>query len=302
MDLPPPTPRTGEVLVRMAAAGVNPLDWKIAEGFYDGHRAHVFPLVLGVDGSGTVEALGAGVSRFALGDRIFGQFLDDPVGIGTFADFATVRESIGVSHFPSTVDPVEAAAIPTAGMTALTALDRLELGAGSTLLVVGASGGVGSFATQLAAAWGIHVLVAARPTSADRLRSLGAQEFVDVSAEGLLERVRRIHPGGVDGILDLVSDRAGFARVATLARPGGRAATTVHVVDPNAPLTSGVLVFNADLAPSAALLDRLLQEVSSRHLHPPVERRIPLSEAPAALVESRSGRSIGKTVVVIAPK
>lgn len=301
MDLPRPTPRNGEVLVRIAAAGVNPLDWKIADGIYDGRRAHVFPLVLGIDGSGTVEALGADVTRFRSGDRIFGQFLDDPVGIGTFAEFATVPESIGVSHFPSTLDPVEAAALPTAGMTALSALDRLELGAGSTLLVVGASGGVGSFATQLAAARGIRVIAATRPPSAGRLRSLGAQETIDVNPDGFLERVHETHPRGVDGVLDLISDRSRFAHVATLVRPGGRAATTAHVADTEAAPTNGVLVFNADLAPSSELLERLLQQMTAGRLQAPVERRIPLSEAPRALAESRSGRATGKTVVVVAP-
>lgn len=301
MDLPRPSPRKGEALVRIAAAGVNPLDWKIADGIYEGRRAHVFPLVLGVDGAGTVETVGAGVARFRAGDRIFGQFLDEPVGIGTFADFATVPESIGVSTFPDTLDPVEAAAVPTAGMTALSALDPLALEAGSTLLVVGASGGVGSFATRLAASRGIRVVAAARPASADRLRSLGAEEFVDVSLDGWVEHARRIHPRGVDGVLDLMSDPSGFARVATLARPGGRAATTVHSADPNAPPTNGVRVFNVDLTPSAVLLDRLLHEMISRRLRAPVERRIPLSEVPAALAESRSGRAIGKTVVVVAP-
>jgi NADPH:quinone reductase-like Zn-dependent oxidoreductase len=301
MDLPRPTPRKGEVLVRIAAAGVNPIDWKIADGLYDGQRAHVFPLVLGVDGAGTVDSVGAGVSRFRPGDRIFGQFLADPVGFGTFADFATVPESIGVSHFPSPVDPVAAAAIPTAGMTALAALDHLDLEAGSTLLVVGASGGVGSFATQLAAARGVHVIAAARPASADRLRALGAQEFVDVRPEGLLQRVRGIHPQGVDGILDMISDRSRFAEIATLARPGGRAATTIHAADTSAAPRKGVLLFNADLTPSAPLLDRLLQEIIARRLPVPVERKIPLAEAPAALAESRSGRAIGKTVVLVAP-
>jgi NADPH:quinone reductase-like Zn-dependent oxidoreductase len=301
MDLPQPSPRKGEVLVRIVAAGVNPLDWKIADGFYDGRRAHVFPLVLGVDGSGTVEAVGTGVVRFRPGDRIFGQFLDDPVGIGTFAEFATVPESIGVSHFPSDFDPVEAAAVPTAGMTALTALDRLELGTGSTLLVVGASGGVGSFATQLAAARGIHVVAAGRAASADRLRLLGAREFVDVSPDGLVDRVRGLHPRGVDGVLDLMSDRSRFARVASLVRPGGRAATTVHAADTEAALTNGALVFNVDLTPSSTLLDRVLQEMMARRLRVPVERRIPLSDAPVALEESRSGRAAGKTVIVVAP-
>jgi NADPH:quinone reductase-like Zn-dependent oxidoreductase len=301
MDLPRPSPRPGEVLVQMAAAGVNPFDWKIIDGMFDGRRPHVFPLVLGVDGAGRVEAVGAGVSRFRPGDPIFGQFLHDPVGVGTFAEFATVPESIGVSQFPSDLGPVEAAALPTAGMTALDSLDRLELAVGSTLLVVGASGGVGSFATQLAAARGIRVIAVARPASTDRLRALGAREIVDASSEDLVERVRAVQPDGFDCVLDMVSDRSRFARMAALVRPGGRIATTVFVADPPPAQARGVLAINIDLKPSSALLDRLVQETVTRHLRVPVERRVPLSEAPEAIAESRSGRAAGKTVIVVCP-
>jgi len=299
MDLPRPSPRRGEVLVRMAAAGVNPFDWKIIDGIFEGRRPHVFPLVLGVDGSGTVEAVGEGVTRFRVGEPIFGQFLHDPVGIGTFAEFATVPESIGVSHFPSALDPVGAAALPTAGMTALDGLDRLELVAGSTLLVVGASGGVGSMATQLAAARGVHVIAVARPKSFDRLRSLGARETVDASSEDLLDQVRKAHPDGLDGVLDVMSDRARFDLLVSLVRPGGRAATTVFVADPPAAQTRGVLAINVDLQPSSTLLDRLVAETVARHLRVPVEHRISLAEGPAAVAESRSGRAAGKTVIVL---
>jgi NADPH:quinone reductase-like Zn-dependent oxidoreductase len=302
MELPRPSPRAGEVLVRMSAAGVNPYDWKILDGIFEGRRPHVFPLVLGVDGSGTVEAAGPEVTRFRRGDSIFGQFLHDPVGTGTFAEFATVPQSNAVSQFPREIDPVEAAALPTAGMTALDALDRLDLEAGSTLLVVGASGGVGSFATQLAAVRGIRVVAAARPAAAQRLRSLGAQEFVDVSAEDLFDRARAIQPRGFDGLLDVMSDRSRFAKVVTLVRPRGRAATTVYAVDPDAARATGVVAFNIDLQPSSALLDRVVTETVNHHLRVPVERRIPLAEAPTAIEESRSGRASGKTVVVLSPR
>jgi len=301
MNLPRPSPRGGEVLVRMAAAGVNPFDWKIIDGLFDKRRPHVFPLILGVDGAGTVEAVGDGVARFRPGDAIFGQFLHDPVGIGTFAEFATVPESIGVSHVPSALSPIEAAALPTAGMTALDALDRLELAVGSSLLVVGASGGIGSWVTQLAAARGLRVIAAARPGSADRLRELGAQEIVDPSSGDLVDRVRDGHPQGLDGVLDVMSDRAQFARLVALVRRGGRAATTVYVADPEAAGRSGVLAINVDLQPSSSLLDRLVQETVTRHLRVPVERRVPLAEAPAAVAESRSGRAAGKTVIVVPP-
>jgi NADPH:quinone reductase-like Zn-dependent oxidoreductase len=299
MDLPASAPGAGEVLVRLAAAGVNPFDWKIIDGIFDGRRPHRFPLIVGIDGAGWVTELGPGVSRFRVGDPIVGQFLHDPVGIGTFAEFATVPESIGVSKFPPELSPVAAAALPTAGMTAVDALERLGLSAGSTLLVVGASGGVGSIATQLAASRGVRVVVVARASSATRLRSLGAAEFLEYVPDTLVERVRATYPSGVDAVLDLVSDRARFVEVASTVRQGGRAATTTFVADPVRTRPQGIESFNIDLQPSHILLDRLLTETIARHLSVPVERTVPLADAPAAITESRSGRASGKTVVVI---
>jgi NADPH:quinone reductase-like Zn-dependent oxidoreductase len=299
MELPRPVPGPGEVLVQMAAAGVNPFDWKVIDGIFEGRRPHRFPLIVGIDGAGRVAELGSGVSRFRVGDRIFGQFLHDPVGIGTFAEFATVPESIGVSRCPVELGPVSAAALPTAGMTAVDALERLQLSPGSTLLVVGASGGVGSIATPLAAAHGIHVTAVARSGSASRLAALGATHVIEYNSERLVDRVRALHPSGVDAVLDLVSDREQFARVGTLVRPGGRAATTTFVAEPDRTRTRGVESFNIDLHPSHALLDRLVEEVVARRLSAPVERTVSLAEAPTAIAESRTGRARGKTVVVI---
>jgi NADPH:quinone reductase-like Zn-dependent oxidoreductase len=299
MDLDPPTPGPGEVRVRMAAAGLNPFDWKIADGVLDGHRPHRFPLILGVDGSGWVESRGVGVRRFDVGDPIFGQFLHDPVGTGTFAEWSTVPESIGVARFPPELGPVAAAALPTAGMTALDALDRLDPGPGSTLAIVGASGGIGSIATQIASSRGISVLGVARRGSAERIRSYGANEVLEYSSEGLSDAIRNHHPEGIDALLDLVSRPPEFSHLARVVRPGGRAASTVYAADPNATQTHEVDSFNIDLQPSSVLLERLVQEVVVRHLTVPVEQTIGLEDVPQAIIESRAGRSAGKTVVVL---
>jgi NADPH2:quinone reductase len=299
MDLPRPVPGPTEVLVRMAAAGVNPLDWKVIDGFYDGRRPHVFPLVLGVDGAGWVEGVGADVTRFRVGDPICGQFLHSPVGTGTFTEYTTVPESIGVSPFPADIGPTKAAALPTSGMTALSGLERMGLRRGSSLLLVGASGGVGSFATSLASALGYHVSAVIRSGSADRMRELGATEIFTSDPDIPVDQIRAAHPGGFDGLLDVVSDAAGLTRLASLVRRGGSVATTRHVADPAAAQAMGMTAFNADLDPSSALLDRLLKQVAEHHLPIPVEREISLAEVPAALEESRRGHGTGKTVVVI---
>jgi NADPH:quinone reductase-like Zn-dependent oxidoreductase len=301
MDLPSPSVGREEVLVHVEFAGINPLDWKIAEGMYEGDRPHVFPLVLGVDASGTVEAVGRGVERLRVGDRIFGQFLHDPVGTGTYAELAPVPERSGVIRIPAGMHAEEAAALPTAGMTALASLDALALPPGASLAIVGASGGVGSFATELAAARDLKVIAVARTSSAARLRSLGAAEIVDPSSEDPRAAVARAHPSGLDGLLDAMSDRPGFARWTQLVRRGGAAATTTFSADIESLQRAGVRGFNVDLRPTVSLLERLTRDVVDHHLTIPLERRVRLPEAAAALAELKAGRARGKTVVDLRP-
>jgi NADPH:quinone reductase-like Zn-dependent oxidoreductase len=176
VDVPPREAAEDEIRVRLQAAGVNPFDWKILDGIFDGRRPHVFPLIAGVDGAGEVESVGAQVRRFHVGDRVFGSFLHDPIGVGTYAELAPVPERNAIASLPAPVTFVEAAALPTAGMTALEAVDRLALRSGETLVIVGASGGVGSIATGLAAQRGIRVIASARPDSEKLVRALGATE------------------------------------------------------------------------------------------------------------------------------
>jgi len=298
IDLDPPTPGPGEVRVRMVAAGLNPFDWKIIDGVLSGARPHRFPLVVGVDGAGRVESLGPGTSRFQVGDPIFGQFLHDPVGIGTMAEMATVPESIGVTRFPESLGPVEAAALPTAGMTAVDALDRLALPSGGSLILVGASGGIGLFAVQLARARGLRVTAVARGESEDRLLELGASSFVAFGPADLPGRIRAVHPNGADGLLDVVSGPADFARLAGTVRSGGRAASSVGAAEAKTPgAPPGVSFVNLSLQPRSDQLERLLRDVVDRHLTIPLGQVVPLAAAPAAIAASRSGRTTGKTVV-----
>ena len=251
------------------------------------------PLVLGVDGAGTVDRIGPGVHRWHVGDRLFGEFLHDPVGRGTYAEFATVPESNALMATPDALSGEEAAALPTAGMTALDALDTLALGPGQSLLLLGASGGVGSFVVPIAAAARVRVVAVARPASHARLRAIGAGETVDATLADPVASVRQLHPAGVDGLLDLVSSGPAFERWARLVRPGGVAASTVYASG----TVPGVRTVNVDLQPRAELLARLLTALERGGFRPPVERTVPLSEAPGVVGDGRAGRLSGKTVL-----
>lgn len=275
---------------------MNPYDWKILDGILR-PRPHLFPLIAGVDAAGRVVATGEEVRRFRRGDRVFGQFLHDPVGTGTYAELAPVPEGIGIAGVPANLSSREAAALPTAGMAALDSLDRLSIAPGASLVIVGASGGVGSIATRIAAARGIQVLAVARPRSAERLRRLGAVGVLDGSEPGWVRSLRDHRPEGVEAVLDLMSDPVGFGQNVRMVRPGGRAATTVYAAGPGLVAPPGVEVLTIDLQPSAALLERLAEEVRVRHLEVPVERTISLAQAPGVLAEIRAGRGVGKTVI-----
>ena len=301
MELPVPSPGPREILVGIESAGMNPYDWKVLDGILR-PRPHGFPLIAGVAAAGPVVEVGRAVERFRTGDRVFGQFLHDPVGTGTYAEFAPVPEGIGIARIPQGLTSAQAAALPTAGMTALDAIERLALPAGGSLVIVGASGGVGSFATQLAAARGREVIAVARASSADRLRALGARSVLDRTEPGWDRSLRDSRPEGFDGLLDVMSDRATFPRLVPLVRPGGRAATTVYAAAPDLVPPPGVEVVTIDLQPSTRLLERLSEEFQSRRLPVPVGREIALEEAPKALDEIRAGRASGKTVIALSAR
>jgi len=295
VEVPTPTPGPGEVQVRLEAAGVNPFDGKVADGMMEGAMPHTFPLILGVDGAGTVAAVGDGVTRFSPGERVFGQFFHAPVGTGTYAEYIVVPESQAITTLPAEVPAVVAAALPTAGMAALTMLEEVGAGPGKTVLIVGATGGVGSFATQLAAAAGARVIATATPAAAERILRYGAAEIVDHQQAPVADQV----PAGIDALIDVVSDAGTFAANAALVRPGGTAVTTVFVADVDALAKRDVRGININAKARPHLLDRLAAAVIAGTLEVPVEAEVPLDAAPDALTRIRAGRANGKTVIVL---
>ncbi len=274
---------------------MNPFDGKVADGMLEGAMPHTFPLILGVDGAGVVAKAGDGVTRFSPGDRVFGQFFHAPVGTGTYAEYVVVPESQAITTLPAEVSAAVAAAVPTAGMAALTLVEEVSAGPGMTVLIVGATGGVGSFATQLAAAAGARVIATAGPDAAERILRYGAAELVDHHQAPVAEQV----PTGIDALIDVVSDADTFAANAALVRPGGTAVTTVFVADVDALAKRDVRGLNVNAKASADKLDRLAAAVVAGTLEVPVEAEVPLDAAPDALARIRAGLANGKTVIVL---
>src|SRR6476659_692960 len=176
-DAPRPKPRAGEVLIRVHAAGVNPIDWKVREGHMKDFWPHEFPLILGWDLSGVVEELGRGVSRFKIGDEVYS--LPDPTRNGAYAEYIVVREP-ELALKPNSLHHIRAAAVPLAALTAWQSLfDTAQLQPGQRVLIHAGSGGVGHFAVQLAKWKGAYVFATASTKNQDFLRKLGVDKAID---------------------------------------------------------------------------------------------------------------------------
>src|SRR6478609_8718594 len=282
-DMATPEPGARQVLLKLRAAGMNPMDRTLASGDWKPMPA-TFPMVLGADCAGVVEKIGESESRFSVGDDLFGQLLIPPLGsAGTYAEYVAVSEDAPLARVPSGLDDVVAAALPTAGGAGLALVDLLEPLTDKTVLIVGAGGGVGSFATQFAVNAGGKVIANARARDAERMRAYGAVEAIDHTAVPLLDAVRQAHPDGIDALIDLVSDASGFAELASLVRRGGSAVTTQYVADEKALGAIGITGVNFALPASSELFERVAEAVADDRIVAPPITRISLEEVPAAL-------------------
>ena len=299
MDLPTPAAGLGQILIKLAAAGMNPMDAMLASGDWRPAPA-TFPMVLGVDGAGIVEALGEGAARFLLGDRIFGQLLISPIGsAGTYAEYVAVTAEAPLAQVPGGLDLVDAAAIPTAGGTGLTLVESLEPLEDKTVLVIGAGGAVASFAIQYAVIAGARVIANVRASSERRVRAYGVTRTIDDMTVPVGETVRRAHPDGIDVLIDLVSDAESFAALASLVRPGGTAVSSRYVANARALSASRVRGVNFALRETREVLEKVAADlVDGRIVAPPITR-LTLDEVPAAMGSNPVPSSHGKTVIVL---
>jgi NADPH:quinone reductase-like Zn-dependent oxidoreductase len=290
LDVPKPAAGPGQVLVRVEAAGVNPVDAIIAAG---ARGRPPLPLVMGVDFAGRVEAVGEGVTHYTAGDPVFGR------AAGTYAEYVVVEETGPLAPAPDAVELKTAAALPTAGLTALGILDVAEVHGGESLLLIGAAGGVGTFLTQLASARGARVVAVTRGDESVRLGLFGAAVTVDAAAEDLADRIRRDeYPEGVDVLVDLVSkDPEAFEANKALVHDGGVAVSTRGATRGGGKVQSGVEEVAFRVRPGAELLAALARQVDGGTLRVFVEAEVPLEQAPLAVARIQGGGARGKTIV-----
>jgi NADPH2:quinone reductase len=296
-NLPEPTPAPGQVTISVKAAAMNPMDWKVANGSLRDSMPATFPFVLGADVAGSVESLGEGATKFAVGDRVFGQLLVPPLGsTGTYAEEVAVTEDAPLARMPAGLNYMIAATLPTAGCTALGIVESLEPLAGETVLIVGAGGGVGSFATQFAANSGALVLADTRMSDANRMQAYGAAETVD-SRAAVANQVREKHPDGIDALIDVASDADAFAALAELVRPGGTALSTIGAANPRQLLTRGITGVNYVVEVSAEPLERVADAVVTGQIVAPPITEIGVDDAPEAV--ANMAHASGKTVITM---
>jgi NADPH:quinone reductase len=295
-DQPLPKPGPGEVLVRVHAASVNGFDVSVAAGRLKGMMEHRFPVVLGKDFAGSVEGTGPDVATLAVGDAVFGTVMKPTLGDGSFAEYVTVAETFA-SKVPPGLDLVIAGALGLAGTAALQALDAIAPAPGEAVLVSGATGGVGGFVVQLAAARGAQVVgTARRGEEESHLRGLGVHHVVDYAGD-VTAAVAALRPDGVHAIVHLAGDGP---ELAGLLVPGGRIASTLGL--------TGESLGNVDVpdvkatpvmaVPNTALLERLAAAVIAGDLTVPIQRTYSLAEVPQALADFAVGTR-GKLAVTV---
>ena len=292
VQVPRPEPAPTEVLVRVTTAGVNPVDWKVRTA---GGLLGEPPFTVGWDVAGVVEALGRGVTRFAPGDRVFGmpRF---PREAAAYAQYVT-SPSRQLARIPERLSDVEAAALPLAGLTAWQALvETARVGPGMRVLVLGAAGGVGHIAVQVAKAEGAYVLGTARAEKHEFLASLGADEAVDYTTGPLAGRV-----GDVDVVFDLVGPEAAEAALPTLHDDGVlvTAASGSSLGSLRDAAAGRVRVIGILVEPDRAGLEALAALVAEGRLRPHVAETFPLADAARAHERGETGRTQGKLVLTV---
>lgn len=294
LELAVPEPAEGEVRVRVRAASVNGFDIVVASGRVKGMMEHRFPVVLGKDFAGTVEALGAGVTGHAPGDRVFGVVSKPYLGDGSFADYVTVPVAIGLARLPESVELVEGGALGLAGAAAIASVDAAGLAPGQTVLIAGATGGVGIQAVQLAAMAGAHVIATVHSDAEkEQVTTIGAAEVVYYTKD-ITEQVRAAHPGGADVVLHLAGAPAPLLSV---LRTGGRFVSTI-VSSPDQLPTERATVVPVYANPTRATLERIAENQVAGRTRVIIQRTYNLAETPAALADFRRG-TLGKLVIII---
>ena len=296
MDLPVPPVGVRDVLLQVKAAGVNPVDWKIREGFLRDMMPHEFPVILGWDAAGIVTKVGENVTRFKTGDEVYAYCLTAVVHHGSYAQYIALPEN-NLALKPRTLPFEEAATIPLAALTAYQSLfDAADLQQGESVLIHAAAGGVGGFAVQLARHRGARVFGTASPSNHEYVKSLGADILIDYNTQDFRHVIRETSPGGVDVVLDCVGGDV-VEQSLDILKAHGRLVTIAEAGLVKKLSERGVNAHFVFVAPNSSQLHEIAGLTESGKFSTHVSARFTLEEAAKAheLLESQHVR--GKVVL-----
>lgn len=296
-ELAEPDLLDGEVLIKIKASGVNPVDVQIRQGFCKNLLPYRFPLILGWEMSGIIVNTSYSVKRFKPGDEVYACCRRPVIQYGTYADYISLPESY-ITRRPLNISFCDAAAIPLAGLTAYQALYELgQLRAGAEVFILGAAGGVGSFAVQFARLAGAHVSALAKKEHHNYLRMLGADETIDYTETDFRIPFRHLIPRGADLIIDCVGHEI-LARAYYCLKSGG---TLVSLLDQEGDInlikSMAINYYYHFVEPNAMQLDQICQLVEKEELKVYLDSIFSLAEVAAAHERIESGRTRGKIVL-----
>jgi alcohol dehydrogenase len=316
-DTPCPAPQTEEILVRVHAAGLNPVDYKTRDGLLRVVQNYPLPVVMGNELSGIVESVGVGVTRFAKGDRVYARV--GKATMGAFAEFAVVHQEHAAA-MPTTLDFTAAAGVPLAALTALQVLrDELQIRSSQRVFISGGAGGVGTFAIQIAKHLGAYVATTASVKGEQLVRRLGADEVIDYKSEKFENKL-----SNYDSAFDLIGGDT-LAKTFSILKPGGRVVSIAGVPEPKTAridLKRGIALRSLFwllslptriraarhhthyryyfMHASGADLQYLASLIDSQQLQVVIDRIYPFDQIKDALAYVESGRAKGKVVLTIA--
>lgn len=293
-DVPTPEPQAHEILIKIAYAGVNPVDWKIREGMLQGMLPHSFPIILGWDVAGTVESVGNEVSTYQVGERVYGYCRKPEVQHGCYAEYIVVDEN-AIAPIPQNVNFAQAAGIPLVGLTAWQSLfDFADLQAGQTVLIHAGAGGIGSLAIQFAKHKGAVVYTTASAKNHDYVKSLGADHIIDYNTSDFVEVIAA--QGKIDVVYDTIGGETQEKSFALLKEGGA----LVSIVDgPSEELAEKhkVKAGFVFVCPNTQQLREISQLLADGTVQIPAITEMKLEEAAEALRINREGHVRGKIVL-----
>ncbi len=292
-ELPMPQITESEVQVKVEYAGVNPVDWKIANGYLKTRMKWEFPLILGWDAAGVVSHVGKNVKGVLEGDEVYGYCRKAIMRDGSFADYISLEEK-NIAKKPKNLSMEQASGVPLAALTAWQSLDHLKVKKGETILVHAGAGGVGGFAIQFAKLRGANVLTTSSASHHPYLQTLNPDVIIDYRQENFVQKVLSLYPEGIDAVFDTVGGET-LEESFPVIKKGGRLVSIVAPPIPHKDVETGYVF----VSPNSFQLREMAHLFEEGKLLPPCLTVFPFHDVKKALEKSKEGRTQGKNVLKI---